>query len=491
MQTNSIDSTPLSQAESWASRVMTSYDVRLRRELAHRRLVVSMVRRLMRIISLHLLDGALLAGVVLALSEAWSSADIRALMPAIVAVFLVSLNAVSAYDSGDARRDRRRLLFGCGLAVLIVACVTVFPPHLALSAVHLLSIAAGSFVALAIGRTLADQLVRQAYVHGIGLRRAVVVGNLAEVAEAIQELRDERNIDQYIIGHLAPEHEPDPAALGLLSDLPRILDDADVEEVVLATSLAPQVVRWVSECCFERGTMLYVFPSVLATVECRVEQQQVGGCALLYLSPARLELPALMVKRIFDLVVACLALVVATPVMLAIAVAIKLDSPGPVFFRQERVGLGGRRFTMWKFRSMCMDSERRKDELTALNAYGDNRLFKMRRDPRVTRVGRLLRRSSMDELPQLFNVLLSDMSLVGPRPPLPSEVDRYEPHHFERLTVVPGITGPWQVGGRNLVTDFEKVVRMERAYIQSWSLLLDAKILFRTVKVVVRGEGAY
>jgi exopolysaccharide biosynthesis polyprenyl glycosylphosphotransferase len=230
---------------------------------------------------------------------------------------------------------------------------------------------------------------------------------------------------------------------------------------------------------------------VLATVECRVEPQQVGGCALLYLSPARLEVPALLVKRIFDLVLAAIALVIAAPMMIAIAIAIKLDSPGPVFFRQERVGLGGRRFTIWKFRSMCIDSERQKEALTSLNAYGDSRLFKLRRDPRVTRVGRFLRRSSMDELPQLFNVLLSDMSLVGPRPPLPSEVDQYEPHHFERLTVVPGITGPWQVGGRNLVTDFEKVVRMERAYIQSWSLLLDAKILLRTVKVVVRGEGAY
>jgi exopolysaccharide biosynthesis polyprenyl glycosylphosphotransferase len=470
---------------------MSSYDVRLRRELAHRRLVVSMARRLLRILSLHLLDAVLVMGVVLSLAGFWSSEEVRELTPALVAVFLLSLNAVSAYDSGDARRDRRRLLLGSVLAVLIVACVTFFPPHVGLSLSHLLQIAAGCFLALAAGRTLADQLVRQAYVHGIGLRRAVVVGNLAEVGEAIQQLRDERNIDQYIVGHLAPELEPDPAALGVLSDLTRLLDELDVQEVVLATSLTPQMVRWVAECCFERGTLLYVFPSVLAPVDCRVEPQQVGGCALLYLSPARLEIPALLVKRIFDLIVAFIALIVAAPVMFAIAVAIKLDSPGPVFFRQERVGLGGRRFTIWKFRSMCIDSERQKAALTAQNAYGDSRLFKLRRDPRVTRVGRILRRTSMDELPQLFNVLLSDMSLVGPRPPLPSEVDQYEPHHFERLTVVPGITGPWQVGGRNLVTDFEKVVRMERAYIQSWSLLLDAKILFRTIKVVVRGEGAY
>ena len=140
---------------------------------------------------------------------------------------------------------------------------------------------------------------------------------------------------------------------------------------------------------------------------------------------------------------------------------------------------------------MYVDSEARKQDLIGQNAYGDARLFKLPKDPRVTRVGRFLRRSSLDELPQIFNVLIGEMSLVGPRPPLPSEVDTYEPHHFERLTVVPGITGPWQVGGRNLITDFEKVVRMERAYIQSWSLLLDAKILARTVKVVISGEGAF
>lgn len=491
MLQRSIDISGVERPESTTVRLMPTYDVRLRRELAHRRLVVSMIRRLLRILSLHFLDGVLLSGSVLALGWMWGSPDVRQLAPATVAVFLLSLNAVSAYDPGDARRDWQRLLMGVLLATLIIACVTVFPPHLPLSASRLLGIAALCFLLLAFGRTLADQLVRQAYVHGIGLRRAVLVGSLGEVAEAIQELRDERNIDQYVVGHLAPDHEPDPTSLGALSDLPRLLDEHEVQEVVLATGLPAQSVSRVAEACFERGTMLYVFPSVLATVECRIEPQQVGGCALLHLSPARLEVPSLLVKRVFDLVVASLALLAFAPVMVGIALAITFDSPGPIFFRQRRVGLGGRTFTIWKFRSMFADSEHRRQDLAALNAYGDARLFKLHRDPRITRVGRFLRRSSLDELPQLFNVLLGDMSLVGPRPPLPSEVDTYEPHHYERLTVVPGITGPWQVGGRNLITDFEKVVRMERAYIQSWSLLLDAKILLRTVKVVLTGEGAY
>jgi len=466
-------------------------DVRLKRELAHRRLMVSMVRRLMRVATLHVLDGVLLALAVLLIANAWPAPGLRDFVPAVVAVFLLSLNAVGAYSPGEARRDGRRLLTGVVLATLILFAITVFPPYLQTSLPVLFSLSAVAFGTIFVGRKVTDQIVRQAYMHGIGLRRAVVIGNLSEVGQAIQQLRDRRNIDQYIVGHLAPDHEPDPAALGLISDLSRILNEYDVQEVVLATSLRPQMVRWLSEMCFQRGTQLYVFPAVLGTVECRVEPLYVGACPLMHLAPARLQVPSLFVKRIFDLVVATTALLLAAPVMLLVALAIRLDSPGPVFFRQTRVGLGGKPFTIWKFRSMYVDSEERKKELLARNAYTDARLFKLARDPRITRVGRFLRRSSLDELPQLFNVLAGDMSLVGPRPPLPAEVDRYEPHHYERLTVVPGITGPWQVGGRNLITDFEKVVRMERAYIRSWSLLLDAKILLRTVKVVISGEGAY
>jgi exopolysaccharide biosynthesis polyprenyl glycosylphosphotransferase len=318
----------------------------------------------------------------------------------------------------------------------------------------------------------------------------VVIGNLTQVATALQQLRDKRNIDQYIVGHLAPDQEPDPAALGTVSDLARTLDELDVQEVVLATNLSDLTLRHVAEACFQRGTSLYVFPSVLSTVDCRVEPLYVGGCSLMHLTPARIEVPALLIKRAFDILAALAALLLFGPLMILIALAIKLDSKGPVFFRARRVGLGGQLFDMWKFRSMYANAQQMEHELAHLNIYA-NGTFKVMGDPRVTRVGRLLRRTSMDELPQLFNVLLGNMSLVGPRPALPGDLERYEPHHFERLTVIPGMTGPWQVGGRNLITDFETIIRMERSYIQSWSLLLDVKILLRTPGVVWRGEGAY
>ncbi|HEX7242958.1 MAG TPA: sugar transferase, partial [Longimicrobiaceae bacterium] len=408
---------------------------------------------------------------------------------AIVAIFLLSLESLSAYRPGDARRDWRRLVSGVGLGLLIILCLATFPPEIPVTPPFLLALGAAAVVALYVERKLIDQLVRQAYVRGFGLRRALMVGSLDEVGCAIQQLRDDRNIDQYIVGHLAPDGE-DPTALGSLSTLAEVVREHDIQEVILATSLSTPAVSEIADCCFERGVALFIIPSVMGSLNCRAEPLRVGSCTLLRLHPARLEFPALLVKGLFDVMVAALALVVLSPLIALIALAIKLDSPGPVFFSHKRVGLGGRLFTMWKFRSMYADAEAREKELAHLNIYKGG-TFKIRNDPRVTRMGRFLRRTSLDELPQLFNVLRGDMSLVGPRPALVADLERYEPHHYERLTVVPGMTGPWQVGGRNLVTDFERILEMERTYIRNWSLVLDAKILVRTVRVVVRGDGAY
>jgi lipopolysaccharide/colanic/teichoic acid biosynthesis glycosyltransferase len=162
-----------------------------------------------------------------------------------------------------------------------------------------------------------------------------------------------------------------------------------------------------------------------------------------------------------------------------------------VFFRQNRVGRGGRLFKIYKFRTMVAGAEEHRDELLEQSIYPDRRLFKIVGDPRVTRLGNWLRRTSLDELPQLFNVLKGEMSLVGPRPPIPSEVDLYEAHHYARFDVKPGITGPWQVAGRNQITDFEQIVTLETRYIRDWTLLTDIVMLFRTVGAVLRMRGAH
>jgi len=170
---------------------------------------------------------------------------------------------------------------------------------------------------------------------------------------------------------------------------------------------------------------------------------------------------------------------------------VKAASPGPMFFTQERVGQGGRKFRIIKFRTMVDGAEQRRDELLSRSLYSDGRLFKVPNDPRITPLGRWLRRTSIDELPQLVNVLRGEMSLVGPRPPLPSEVALYEEHHYARFDVKPGITGPWQVAGRNGVTSFEEVLGLERNYIRNWSVWADMRLLAATIPVVVRMRGAF
>jgi exopolysaccharide biosynthesis polyprenyl glycosylphosphotransferase len=480
------------RTEAPRTRRMVSYDVRLRRDLTHRRHAISLVRRCMRVASLHAIDAAVLAGVALLLAgEAGGHPSLRPYVPSVVAIFLLSLNAMSAYDPGHARRDRHRLFTGTLLAMMILGCLATFPPLLPLTVKLLVSLGALAFVALAIGRKAADLAVRQAYRRGIGLRRAILVGGLDEVSWTLRELRDDRDIDQYVVGHVSPGELADPAALGSLAQLPALVEAYDVQEVLVAATLPPEEMEALAELCFERGVSVFVVPPSLTSERCWAEPMQAGRCTVLRLHPARLELPALLIKRWVDVLLAGIGLVVLSPVIALIAVAIKLDSPGPVFYRANRVGLGGAMFRMWKFRSMCADADEREKDLAHLNIYAGRGTFKIKDDPRVTRVGRLLRRTSLDELPQLINVLVGDMSVVGPRPALVNDIDRYLPHHFERLSVVPGITGPWQVGGRNLITDFEQVLQMERDYITRWSLLMDAKIMLRTVKVVLQGDGAY
>jgi len=214
------------------------------------------------------------------------------------------------------------------------------------------------------------------------------------------------------------------------------------------------------------------------------------GEPLVRLTAPSLRGQQLLVKRIVDLLGATFCLVVTAPIMLAIAVAIRLDSHGPVFFGHERIGLGGRRFRMFKFRTMAEGAEAAKHAVAHLNSSGDPRLFKIANDPRVTRLGRWLRRWSLDELPQLWNVLVGDMSLVGPRPFFESDLPHYEAHHFYRLGAKPGITGLWQVSGRSDVVDFDQVVELDTRYIREWSVALDLVILLKTIPAVLRRRGA-
>lgn len=197
------------------------------------------------------------------------------------------------------------------------------------------------------------------------------------------------------------------------------------------------------------------------------------------------------IKRSFDLIAATILLILFSPLLIGLAIAIKLDSPGPIFYKQTRVGLKGRHFKVWKFRTMVTNAEELQKELEAKNEMKGGVMFKMKDDPRITRVGKFIRRYSLDEIPQILNVLNGEMSLVGPRPFPLRDVAHFHEHHFMRHEVLPGITGLWQVSGRSDVVDFDDVFRLDMTYIQNWSVSLDFQILFQTVKVVLAKEGAY
>jgi lipopolysaccharide/colanic/teichoic acid biosynthesis glycosyltransferase len=208
-------------------------------------------------------------------------------------------------------------------------------------------------------------------------------------------------------------------------------------------------------------------------------------------TPPALDVHEARVKRCIDLLGASVALVLLSPLLVLLAVLVKLDSPGPVVFTQTRAGFGGRSFRMLKLRTMHDGAEHQKASVLHLSHTDDTRLFKIHSDPRATRLGVIMRRWSLDELPQLINVLRGEMSLVGPRPFVASDLDDYEAHHFRRFAVKPGITGLWQVSGRSDIVDFEEVVRLDRYYAEHWSPVLDLQILARTVPAVVGRRGAY
>ncbi len=216
--------------------------------------------------------------------------------------------------------------------------------------------------------------------------------------------------------------------------------------------------------------------------------------SVLFSTPAtdiRAKLPSFRLKRQLDVVIAGISLLVLLPLFPLVALLIKASSPGPIFFRQERVGLGGWRFKLWKLRTMYTDAEKRMKELEHLNEQSDGVMFKIKNDPRITPIGRFLRRTSLDELPQLLNVLSGEMSLVGPRPLSVRDFERTGPQHRERLKVLPGITGAWQVAGRSDIETFDEVALLDEEYIKSWSLSLDLEIIAKTFLVVLFGRGAY
>ena len=323
-------------------------------------------------------------------------------------------------------------------------------------------------------------------------RRAVLVGSGKHIEEVARALADRSRTQVDIVGYisLTPRPRNGLRSLGTLPDLSNVLELEGVQEVIIADPDFPQdkAVELV-DMCHQRGVTVQVAPSTMEILIDRAEFAPGHTVPLFTLRPPVFEGVDYAVKRTFDLVVACLGLVLLSPVLLATAIAIKLSSRGPVIYRSVRPGMAGKPFFCFKFRTMREHADQIQDELEPLNELS-GALFKIRDDPRLTTIGRFLRRFSFDELPQLVNVVRGEMSLVGPRPLPMRDFNRLEEWHKKRYLVLPGITGLWQVSGRADL-DFDDLVRLDFLYLERWSIMLDLSILLKTIPAVLTRRGAF
>ena len=331
------------------------------------------------------------------------------------------------------------------------------------------------------------------------MHHVVAVGSEDSVADLVIQLRREPAVGMRVVGACVPFHSTGTRLRVLGVPILGGIDDpaqavarvgADMVAVTSCAQIDPARLRRLSWQLEGTDTELVVAPGLMEVAGPRLHIRPVTGLPLLHVEEPYLTGSRLLVKGAVDRVVAGVVLVLLSPLVVGIGLAVRLTSSGPALFRQTRIGKDGRQFTMLKFRTMVVDAERRRGELLARNERSEGLLFKMREDPRVTRLGRVLRRYSLDELPQLVNVLAGSMSLVGPRPPLPTEVALYEDDVRRRLLVKPGVTGLWQISGRSDLT-WEESVRLDLRYVENWSLTLDAMILWKTAFAVASGSGAY
>ena len=353
-----------------------------------------------------------------------------------------------------------------------------------------------AFLLLSIQRVMMRGLAKFLRTKGWNTRNVLIVGSGKRARELAQTVLDHKEWGLKLLGMVAERgngHLQKVGSFPVIGSTDRIADILNshiVDEVLFAVSRKKlEEFEEIFLVCEERGIRARVainfFPHMIA----KVCLEEIDGIPLLTFSTTPHNEFVLALKRGFDIFVSSAALILFSPFLLPIALAIKATSPGPVFFKQTRVSLNGRHFTLFKFRSMVANAEEKKQEILHLNQMVGP-VFKMKDDPRVTRVGRILRKTSLDEFPQFWNVLKGDMSIIGPRPPLPEEVEKYQPWQRRRLSMRPGLTCLWQIKGRNTIRDFEQWINLDLQYIDTWSLGLDLKIFLKTIPTILLARGA-
>jgi exopolysaccharide biosynthesis polyprenyl glycosylphosphotransferase len=413
-------------------------------------------------------------------------------------LWLVALGLAGAYDArfiGVGSDEFRRTL-NAGICLTAAVAFAAYATKTDVARGYVVVALPCTIVSDLFARYALRKRLHRRRVFGNCMRRAVLVGHADVIAELAGMLR--RDTHHGLLAVAACVLGPDRP--GAIDGLPVVGGLGSVVEVVqrmhadtVAVLACPEMsgarlrdLAWELE---KTDTDLCVAPALLDVAGPRTTIRPVAGLPLLHMDHPEFTGARWLIKSAFDRVVAALALFALLPLLAVCAAAIKLDTAGPVLFRQTRIGKNGKPFTVYKLRTMAADAEQRLTDLLALNE-SDGLLFKIRKDPRVTRVGEWLRRRSFDELPQLVNVLIGDMSLVGPRPALPTEADSYGHHVRRRLAVKPGITGLWQVSGRSDLA-WDEAVRLDVRYVENWSFVLDLQILWKTWSAVTHGDGAY
>ncbi len=419
-------------------------------------------------------------------------------------IILGWISALAIFSS----RDRRILgigsleykrVFDATFAVFALLAIIALLFKLDLARGYLITAFPLGLALLIIGRFAWRQWLVRRRVNGDYALLSILVGSRESIRYMADQLARFPYAGYRAIGACLPKNEiGEPGGevhglpvLGSFADVAEVARETSADSVILTSSdqLPPATVRRITWSLETSNIELAVAPALTEIAGPRIHIRQLAGLPLLHVSVPQYEGSKHAAKAVFDVTTAIILSILLSPILLVLALIVRFSSRGPVIFRQERVGLNGKTFRMLKFRTMVDGAEDRLDELKPLNE-GSGPLFKVRDDPRVTKVGRVLRKYSLDELPQLWNVIRGDMSIVGPRPPLPSEVERYEPEVRRRLLVKPGVTGPWQISGRSDLS-WAEGVRLDLFYVENWSLVGDLVMIARTVRVVLRRNGAY
>ena len=327
---------------------------------------------------------------------------------------------------------------------------------------------------------------------GFNVRRILVVGNMTRGRLVSDLLSSQVSWGHQVVGRLktASDKSNGSDSLGTIDDLPEVLRAHAIDEVVFAIDgdRTVNLARHLNYCK-QTGVPARILPALWQPGQHGLSVDRLQGVPFFTIQSANFNATGLLYKRILDIVGGLIGTLIFLCIYPAVAIAIKLDSPGPVIFKQKRMGQNGRIFYLYKFRSMHQDAEQRKQELLDRNEM-EGVMFKLEDDPRITKVGKWLRKTSLDEFPQFINVLKGEMSLVGTRPPTLDEVEQYKPWHLRRISAKPGLTGLWQVSGRNKITNFDEIVELDCRYLDQWRFSDDVKILLKTVVVVLKRKGA-